>query len=190
MTWGGLRGAVGIALAIYLEEQIKADDCLGADGKHVTCGHSSADADRLHVVGPQVTFVVGMFSALTLVINGSSSRWVLQTLGMIGPRRALCADGWLLVCWSFFYPYLVQVLQTRGMIGPRRALCVDSCVPIHLSVQPSVCLSVHPWVSIGVNGVTEMLQALCRIGLRPNPRTLLWRRTSGDTCFHPPIHPW
>merc|ERR1719387_303536 len=63
MTWGGLRGAVGLALAI----QVTVDR---ADGQL-----SNKEADR-------VLFFVGGIAALTLVINATTCPRVVNNLGV------------------------------------------------------------------------------------------------------------
>eukprot|EP00931_Biecheleriopsis_adriatica_P026811 TRINITY_DN16249_c0_g2_i1.p1 TRINITY_DN16249_c0_g2~~TRINITY_DN16249_c0_g2_i1.p1 ORF type:complete len:1046 (-),score=213.54 TRINITY_DN16249_c0_g2_i1:188-3325(-) len=63
MTWGGLRGAVGLALAIRMQVE-KADGAL-----------SDRDADRC-------LFFTGGVAALTLVINATSCPLVVKKLGI------------------------------------------------------------------------------------------------------------
>merc|ERR1719440_2343234 len=63
MTWGNLRGAVGLALAI----QVTVDR---ADGQL-----SELDANR-------VLFFVGGIAALTLIINASTCPLVVHSLGV------------------------------------------------------------------------------------------------------------
>lgn len=63
MTWGGLRGAIGLALAIQVQME-------RADGR-VT----EADADR-------VLFYVSGIAALTLLINATSSPGLVKWLGI------------------------------------------------------------------------------------------------------------
>ena len=65
MVWGGLRGALGIVLALIVEIN------------HEDLGLSKYESDRLF-------FYVGGIATLTLVINATTSEWVLNYLGLIG----------------------------------------------------------------------------------------------------------
>lgn len=65
MTWGGLRGAVGLALAMVVDEEFK-------DGR-------GGEEDRR---GQQVLFLVSGISFITLLVNGWSSAKLLEKLGM------------------------------------------------------------------------------------------------------------
>lgn len=71
--YGGLRGAVGIALAIYLENELVSID-------------SDSDSDdvkmeRKHVA--EVYFMVGGIAFLTLFINGATAGPFLKWLGLV-----------------------------------------------------------------------------------------------------------
>jgi hypothetical protein len=68
MTWGGLRGAVGLALALTMRTQ------LYEDGKPET--------------GDKMVFFVGGFAALTLLINATTCSLVLAKLGITKPPEA------------------------------------------------------------------------------------------------------
>jgi len=71
MTWGGLRGAVGLALAMVVRNSINEKD------------------------GARVIFFVSGLAFLTLVVNGVLSGWVLNKLGMISTpsaKKALLAN--------------------------------------------------------------------------------------------------
>jgi NhaP-type Na+/H+ or K+/H+ antiporter len=61
MTWGGLRGAVGLALAMVV--------------------NSSIDP----IQGTRVIFHVGCLAVLTLLVNGITSGPILAALGMLAP---------------------------------------------------------------------------------------------------------
>jgi len=61
MGWGGLRGAVGLALAIYVKGHIEDEKA-----------------------GDQLVFHIAGVSFLTLVVNGASSAYILRRFGMIG----------------------------------------------------------------------------------------------------------
>lgn len=63
MTWGGLRGAIGLALAIQVSAA-RANEKITRD-----------DGDR-------VLFYVSGVAALTLVINASTSPWLVKKLGI------------------------------------------------------------------------------------------------------------
>jgi NhaP-type Na+/H+ or K+/H+ antiporter len=64
MSWAGLRGALGMALALIVNGE--------RNEEHL---HKS-DTDRLF-------FFVGGIAALTLIINATSSRFVLEKLGLL-----------------------------------------------------------------------------------------------------------
>ena len=49
----------------------------------IPCNNGEGNG-QLHVVGPQVTFVVGLFAMFTLVINATSSSFILKALKMVG----------------------------------------------------------------------------------------------------------
>jgi NhaP-type Na+/H+ or K+/H+ antiporter len=66
MGWGGLRGAVGLALAIVVDQEAKRE------------GSSIAAKD-----GSRMMFMVGGFASLTLLINGTTTALLLSKLGMI-----------------------------------------------------------------------------------------------------------
>jgi NhaP-type Na+/H+ or K+/H+ antiporter len=61
MVYGGLRGAVGLALGISVRSTI--DDAKAGD---------------------QIVFFVSGLAFLTLIVNGTTSGWVLRKLGMVG----------------------------------------------------------------------------------------------------------
>jgi len=58
LTWSGLRGAVGLALAIMMDIEPRID----------------------HETGTRVMFMVGGIAALTLIVNGSTTRYLLSYL--------------------------------------------------------------------------------------------------------------
>eukprot|EP00931_Biecheleriopsis_adriatica_P021028 TRINITY_DN13879_c0_g2_i2.p1 TRINITY_DN13879_c0_g2~~TRINITY_DN13879_c0_g2_i2.p1 ORF type:complete len:869 (-),score=132.59 TRINITY_DN13879_c0_g2_i2:80-2686(-) len=70
MVWGGLRGAVGLALAVEMGNTSidKLGDALDAD----------AIGRRKYIL-----FQVGMFTTLTLVINAPTTGFLLRKLGLI-----------------------------------------------------------------------------------------------------------
>ena len=69
MTWGGLRGAVGLALAMSVRNQVTERDPGG-------------------IQGIRVLFHVGGLAGLTLLINGTTSAALLRWLGMTKtPKR-------------------------------------------------------------------------------------------------------
>ncbi|CAK0859427.1 unnamed protein product, partial [Prorocentrum cordatum] len=68
MTWGGLRGAVGLALAIQVSIDRAADD---SGHEHI----SEEDADR-------VLFYVGGVALLTLIINATTCPSLVKKLGL------------------------------------------------------------------------------------------------------------
>jgi NhaP-type Na+/H+ or K+/H+ antiporter len=59
MMWGGLRGAIGLALAMIVKQSINVVD------------------------GQRILFFVGCLATCTLVVNGTTSAYVLQKLGLI-----------------------------------------------------------------------------------------------------------
>jgi NhaP-type Na+/H+ or K+/H+ antiporter len=69
--YGGLRGAVGIALAIALDNE--------TDGKMGTTG---IDGSEKHIDVSQLYSMVGGIAFLTLVINGSTAGPLLKKLGL------------------------------------------------------------------------------------------------------------
>jgi NhaP-type Na+/H+ or K+/H+ antiporter len=71
IVWGGLRGAVGLALAVMVQRAIDPQE------------------------GARIIFHVGGLSALTLLVNGVTSGPVLRLLGMVGSpasKRPLLAS--------------------------------------------------------------------------------------------------
>eukprot|EP00935_MAST-01C_sp_MAST-1C-sp1_P000727 g727.t1 len=71
MVWGGLRGAVGLALAMVVESNISPQE------------------------GARVIFHISGISALTLLVNGVTSGPLLKLLGMVGSpaqKRPLLAS--------------------------------------------------------------------------------------------------
>jgi NhaP-type Na+/H+ or K+/H+ antiporter len=58
LTWSGLRGAVGLALAIMMDIEPRID----------------------HETGTRVMFMVGGIAALTLIVNGTTTRYLLAYL--------------------------------------------------------------------------------------------------------------
>ena len=64
--WGGLRGAVGLALALVVSEE------------------SVAYSDEK--VGPATLVCVGVVVVLTLAVNGTTTAWLLQLLGLTRPE--------------------------------------------------------------------------------------------------------
>jgi hypothetical protein len=69
LTWGGLRGALGLALALDVDITFK----------------SISEEDK--VMGSRVLFHVGGFAMLTLLINGVTSATFLRILGMTGSDK-------------------------------------------------------------------------------------------------------
>ena len=69
--YGGLRGAVGIALAIYLENELVSIESDSDDVK----------IERKHVA--EVYFMVGGIAFLTLFINGATAGPFLKWLGLV-----------------------------------------------------------------------------------------------------------
>jgi NhaP-type Na+/H+ or K+/H+ antiporter len=66
MGWGGLRGAVGLALAIVVDQEAKQE------------GSKIESID-----GSRIMFMVGGFASLTLLVNGTTTAMLLTKLGMI-----------------------------------------------------------------------------------------------------------
>ena len=71
MVWGGLRGAVGIALALALDNNV------------VELPDSNPAKRELRRQTVQVFIFVGGIALMTLAINGTSSPWMLTKLGLI-----------------------------------------------------------------------------------------------------------
>jgi hypothetical protein len=98
MTWGGLRGAVGLALVLVLKRALDNKcECCGLDGQEeggdmrncsVTC---SPEGQCVSVEGTRVSMMVSALAALTLVVNGVSSGALLRCLGMVGDSSAKTA---------------------------------------------------------------------------------------------------
>jgi len=63
MTWGGLRGAIGLALAMIVKQSINVED------------------------GQRIIFLVGTLATCTLLINGTTSGFVLRRLGLIATPK-------------------------------------------------------------------------------------------------------
>ncbi|GAQ86569.1 Na+/H+ antiporter [Klebsormidium nitens] len=71
MTWAGLRGAVALTLALT----VNSDDGPHIDAHGIDQTVSAKDRAR-------VVFLTGGVVFLTLVINGSTSQWLLSALGL------------------------------------------------------------------------------------------------------------
>ena len=69
MVWGGLRGAVGLALALYAHQSVRAD---GGDTRKTEL----------------LVFFSGGMALCTLLINGTLSALVLRSLGLIAVPKA------------------------------------------------------------------------------------------------------
>ena len=69
MSWSGLRGALGITLALVVESEREQ------------LGLSSRDANRFF-------FYVGGLATLTLLINGVFAAPMLSLLGLVGEKSA------------------------------------------------------------------------------------------------------
>lgn len=74
MAWGGLRGAVGIALAVALDKEVQ---------------HETLRLDPRRRFTTQLFFIVGGVAFLTLLINGTLAGPILKKLGLanLGPAR-------------------------------------------------------------------------------------------------------
>merc|ERR1712054_600771 len=66
MSWGGLRGAVGVALSISMSMSLQ----------------SLPDNDNMHH-GTQIVFHVCVFATLTMLVNGVTCGPLLRFLGMV-----------------------------------------------------------------------------------------------------------
>jgi NhaP-type Na+/H+ or K+/H+ antiporter len=79
MGWGGLRGAVGIALALSLWSEVN----------HFTHANE-VDQQTAHLYSDYTAKLfgfVGGIALLTLVINGVTAASVLQKLGLVTPSE-------------------------------------------------------------------------------------------------------
>ena len=77
MWWGGLRGAVGLALAMTYYQRVTALDIVG----------KPKDAIRI-MQAVQILFHVGFIALLTLVVQAPSSPWLMRKLGIIKTDEA------------------------------------------------------------------------------------------------------
>jgi NhaP-type Na+/H+ or K+/H+ antiporter len=75
LSWGGIHGAVGLALAILLDVELKQKN------------HGVTDID-----GSRIMLHVGLVTVLTLVINGVFCSPLLSLLGLTAkdPSREVC----------------------------------------------------------------------------------------------------
>lgn len=67
MVWGGLRGAVGLALALIVKLDSNIVD---------------------HKFQALVVFYMGLMAAATLIVNGTSMPFLLKVLGVVKPTPA------------------------------------------------------------------------------------------------------
>jgi len=133
MTWGGLRGAVGLALAIT----VKKDRAGG--------GINEEDADR-------VMFFVGGIAALTLVVNATTSPAIVRSLGITAmpeTRRKMLLmihKRLLKVVNEKMNPsgvmksiatMLTQVEDGLNKISPGSCQYCPSCCTRHLKTHPA-----------------------------------------------------
>jgi|GEM_PF-4982544 len=79
MGWGGLRGAVGIALALSLNSEVN----------HFTSSSEVDDVTRQQYrdYTAKLFGMVGGIAFLTLVVNGTSSGPFLKKLGLVTPTE-------------------------------------------------------------------------------------------------------
>jgi NhaP-type Na+/H+ or K+/H+ antiporter len=101
MGWGGLRGAVGLALAIVVDQVARdeSSSLVGTVSKpdlntklyciaivSVICLLTATDEwlQQDEVDGSRVVFLVGGFAVLTLLVNGMTTSWLLARLGLVG----------------------------------------------------------------------------------------------------------
>jgi NhaP-type Na+/H+ or K+/H+ antiporter len=66
LTWGGLRGAVGIALALVVEQSTIAGNSIVSE-----------------IDGHRVFFIVGGVAGLSLVLNATTAQRLLFSLGLV-----------------------------------------------------------------------------------------------------------
>ena len=71
MVWGGLRGTVGIALALALDKIV------------VELPDTNPYKAALRRETVKIFILVGGITLLTLLVNGTSSSWILRKLGLI-----------------------------------------------------------------------------------------------------------
>ncbi|XP_076825235.1 sperm-specific sodium:proton exchanger-like [Clavelina lepadiformis] len=99
MTWGGLRGAVGLALAIYLRsyEAILSPEVQSAGNRSSTYQSETSTGTQQGASDSQIDFEIifekilihtGGIVLLTLVINASTIEAVLKKLGMLDVTHA------------------------------------------------------------------------------------------------------
>lgn len=74
LSWSGLRGAIGMALALVIEQ--------AAERKTLDIGEN---------VGSKVLFIVGGVTTLTLTINAVSAQSVLNALGLVDNSKEIQA---------------------------------------------------------------------------------------------------
>lgn len=75
--WGGLRGAVGLALAIDIYTAFYKVPCAHPKAEHV------AECEHLRIFATESFFYIGGFALLTLLINGTTTGMVLNKLGLM-----------------------------------------------------------------------------------------------------------
>nr|CAB3266352.1 sodium/hydrogen exchanger 10-like [Phallusia mammillata] len=92
MTWGGLRGAVGLALAIYLNSYVSVLSPLGSEDYgnydvNSTLHNPVADID-FEKIFQKILIHTGGIVVLTLIINASTIEAALKKLGMLDITEA------------------------------------------------------------------------------------------------------
>lgn len=81
VVYGGLRGAVGLTLALIVSEQLDEQRIL----LEVTHPNKSKNAGRL---GDEILFYVAIVAFLTLLVNGTTMEFVLLRLGLSSTEEA------------------------------------------------------------------------------------------------------
>lgn len=106
--WGGLRGAVGLALALSVQDEAEASA-------------SSDDASFDILAGTRVLLLTGTVVVLTLVVNGTTTGALLRGLGLTKPRASAAAAvrmAWKSICEKCMNAYYLQLGADDVMGSP------------------------------------------------------------------------
>jgi NhaP-type Na+/H+ or K+/H+ antiporter len=82
VVYGGLRGAVGLTLALIVHEQLDEQKVI-LDERGETNKSKAAD-----ILGDEILFYVSIVAFLTLMVNGTTMEFVLTRLGLSDPEEA------------------------------------------------------------------------------------------------------
>jgi len=79
MSYGGIRGAVGLCLALVVQETLSQYESPYGDEKQEA---------SVHILGDELLFYISGVAILSLVVNGTTMKMVLTHLGLVGSAES------------------------------------------------------------------------------------------------------